>query len=176
MHKFGLELDVFPDTGVYRYLDDVGDGSGEKQAIGNYAVTPKAFLIAPPSTQTFEIRRLIILIRGMGPFRAEAYGPGQDPLAVGIRIFRRSPVVGDTDLTDGIPIQSQGAWMRDPFDVDPADEGPGDDFVGIRWTFGKAGAPLILRGVRGDTLEVLLNDDFTHCVEHTFKAHGVIKP
>lgn len=176
MHKFGLELDVFPDVSVYRYLDDVGDGSGIKQAIGDYSVTPKTFLLAPPPMETWEILRLMVFIRGPGPFRAEAYGPGNNPLPNGIRVFRRSGVIDDLELTDDIEIESNAAWRRENFDTDPSSYGAGDDFVAGRWTFGKAGAPLILRGVRFDTLEVDLNDDFTHLVEHTFKAHGILKP
>ncbi len=176
MHKFGLELDVFPDVSIYRYLDDVGDGSGVKQATGDYSVTPKIFLLAPPPEDIVEVERMIIFIRAPGPIFADAYGPGIDALTNGIKVFRRSGVVDDIELTDGIPIKTNAGWRRDMYDGDPSDFGPGDDYMVSRWTFGRVGAPIILHGVRGDTLEVLLNDDFSTLVEHTFKANGILKP
>jgi hypothetical protein len=60
---------------ISRYADTVGDGSGIKNAIGDYSgETPTIFKIAPSAGEIYVINRLIPFLRDTGGLDADKYG------------------------------------------------------------------------------------------------------
>ena len=161
---------------LHRYADTAGDGSGTKQAIGDYsgAVTP--FFVAPPAGKIFRVHRMIIHIRDANNWRAERYGNLAAALTNGIAVWRRSTVHPDIELTDGIPIKTNADWARMCYDAETTTYGAGDDYLRVRWSFDKAGRHIELNGTAGDQASIELNDDMTGLVEQTFMLQGYELP
>ena len=156
---------------LYRYLDTNGDGSGTKQATGDYSTTPTSFYIKPANGDIYLIERAIVHIRDSAGYRADRYGDMPQALTNGIEVkmFRNGNV--SDDLTDGIPVKVNADWGRLCYDVSPVAFGAGNDFLQARWTFAKSGQPLKLGS--NQSLHFMLNDDFTRLIEHTFMIQGI---
>ena len=155
-----------------RYADTVGDGSGVKQAIGDYSAAITDFLITPPENTQYKIARMIVHYEFTGVFTASDYGSGAQ-LANGISILRLDDNGNILDdYTDGIPITTNGNWGQPCYDSQPETVGAGNSYWRVRWTFARAGASINLYN---QSLAVRLNDDFTarNLVTHTFSMQGV---
>ena len=161
-----------PSSPISRYADDIGDGSGVDNAIGDYSITPKSFKIAPAVGETFSVERMIVYIRDTGSFDADKYG-NNITLTNGITIRVKTDIGGaDTthwDVTDNLPIKSNSGWKRLMHDELVSAYGIGDESVTYRYTFARDGSPIILEGDNGDELQIILNDNFTGLVEHCFR-------
>lgn len=161
---------------ISRYLDTAGDGSGSKNANGDYSVSglgETIFYIAPESTQVFEVARLIVSVYDTATMQAQEYGNLGGALGNGItvRVSDSSGVVND--LTDGVPITINAEWAALCYDADLKSWGSGNELLGVRWTFAKSGEPVRLAGKLGEKLEVVLNDDLTGLISHRFMAQGL---
>jgi hypothetical protein len=157
---------------LYRYLDTNGDGTGTKLAIGNYAV-PTDFKIVPTSGQTLLIERMIVNIRDNGVLTADGYGAGA-ALTNGVSIAVKDSGGVVQDITDGIKVKLNAQWGRQNYDIKATDFGAGDNFVLDRWSFFKAGDPLVVDGRLGQYFAVTLNDDFSFLVDHTFYVNAKV--
>ena len=168
-----------------RHLDTNGDGTGTKNAIGDYSSTAEIFYIQPPSGQIFRINRMMVLVRGdKSTFYTDSYG-SRAILSNGIVVRAQNDSGTLIDLTDNVPILTNGNWGRFCFDseVYPAATGNNDTYLRVRWTFGRAGYPIRLVGANSERLEVVLNDDFSlnsggssnPLVEHYFVVQGYIE-
>ena len=156
---------------LYRYLDTVGDGSGTKDARGNYSSTPARFKIVPPAGEIFYIARMIIHYQDVGAPDADKYG-NNITLANGITIgiYNVSDDSLHTELTDGLPIKTNAEWGRLAYDVRVDNFGVGNDFVQVRWSFFKSQRTVILG--EDQYLGIILSDDFSGLVSHHFMAQG----
>ncbi len=162
-------MDVYPNEQVYRFLDTVGDGTGDKSAIGDYSSAVEEFLITNPIRQ-IQIRRMMIEVRDTGLFSQERYG-AIAALTNGIEVMVKDDSgATQLDLTDGVPIKSLAHWGCRCFDMSALPSGSGDGFVNIRWTFKRNGSCILLR--QGWSLVVRLNDDLTGLIDHTFFVGG----
>lgn len=171
-----LPVEIISDPSlVFQYLDTVGDGTGTKNANGDYSSGATQFYIAPGAGVVYDINRMIVTIQDGSGFRAERYGSFGAALTNGIRIEKQDNI-GTTllELDGGINVKSNGDWGRLCYDADLKSWGAGNEFLNVRWTFTKAGGPLRLTGDDNDRLTVILNDDLTGLVEHYFMAQGVI--
>lgn len=153
----------------FRHLDTVGDGTGSIDGNGNYSVTPRKLKLTAASE--LDLHRMMVEIRDTGAFSAEKYGALAE-LTNGVKV---EAIDADDnvliDLLDGTPIKSNAEWGANCYDVDLKTWGAGDEFVLVRWTFAKAGAPLTLHA--GESLQVTLQDDLSGLVEHHFLVQGV---
>jgi hypothetical protein len=153
-----------------RYADTNGDGSGTKQAIGDYS-GGEEFFFQPAAGQVVEIHRLMVMIQSGGSFRADQYGGLGAALGTGIAVQKRvGAATVLADYTDGIPIQTNAAWSRLSYDVTFFTFGAGDNYLACRWTFARSGQPVQLSP--GQRLSIVLNDDLTGLTEHTFNFQG----
>lgn len=161
---------------LYRFLDTDGDGTGTKNAIGDYSDTGDGetiFYIAPPENQVYEIARILPSVKDAGSFDSGNYGNGIS-LSNGV-VIRVSDADGVlVDLTDGNPIITNADWATLCYDVDISSFGSGNEYLHARWTFSKAGQPIKLYGDAGHKLEVVLHDDFSDLVSHYFMVQGKI--
>lgn len=151
-----------------RYLDTNGDGTGTKNANGNYSSAAETFYIDGPLT----ITRMIVSVEDTGGMQAEEYGNLGTALTNGITIDIDSGGLDNelVDLTDGEPIKTNAGWGQLCYDVDLKSWGAGDDLLVVRWTFDKSGAPIKLGD--DDRLEITLNDDFSGLIGHYFLVQG----
>lgn len=169
-------------TPLYRYLDTSGDGSGTKNAIGNYSSTADIFYIQPAAGQVFRIVRMIILIGGKASsVKTDTYG-SLSALTNGVTVRVQNDGGTVINLTDGIPVKTNAGWGGLCFDsVIYSSTSNTDTFNRVRWTFERAGYPIRLDGSSNERLEVLLNDDFTGgggadaLTSHYFMAQGYIE-
>lgn len=157
-----------------RSLDTNGDGTGTKNAIGDYSSVSDIFYLQPSATQFMSVARIIIGIRDNGVWSAATYGAIAGGLTNGI-VMRKATDTGTSfTLTDtDIPIKNNAQWGYYCYDSTVNSVGSGDTFLLVRWTFERYGASLGLRGELGDRLEIVLNDNFTTLVEHYFIAEGI---
>lgn len=155
-----------------RYLDTVGDGSGTKNANGNYSGAAEEFLLIP--TKTMHVGRILISYEDTTSMQAQEYGNFGVALTNGIEVETRDD--NDSvfsDLTDGIPIKTNAQWAQLCYDVDVKSWGAGNELLVVRWTFERYGTTTPVTLEPGHKLVVKLNDDFTGLITQYFIAEGV---
>lgn len=162
---------------LFRFLDTVGDGSGVKNAIGDYSSTPTKFLIKSKPGEMFFINRLLVSIEDDKTCDAEVYGSMASALTNGVEIKETANDALVVDITDGLPIKTNGEWGRICSSLEVKDWGPtaAYDYIQVCVTFGKCGQPLFIDGDSKEQLEIILNDDFSGLVAHHFMVQGYIK-
>lgn len=177
-----LELAVIDGSGwtpLFRYLDTNGDGTGTKQAIQNYSAAglgPKTFYIKPPTGLIYVINRMVVYWQDAISWRSDHYGKLGAALTKGIRVYIRSDKADPIELTDGLPIKTNGNWKRLCHDAPESGYGAGDDDTSARWTFRHSGRPLVLRGDRGDRMDIDINDNLSGLSDQTFMVQGYSMP
>lgn len=160
-------------TPFYLFLSSNGDGSGGYKAISNYGgVAARVFYLQPPDHLNFNVERMIIHVEDGGNFNANNYGGAASPLTNGIVVRKRDQSNNVWDLTTD-PVQQNADWSQYCYDLNYITFGNGNNFVQVRWTFAKAGVPLVLDGGKGERLEVVCQDDMSGLVDHTFQVQGV---
>ncbi len=159
---------------LYRALDTVGNGTGTKNAVGDYSSTETHFNITDPN-QHFYITRLLVHIEDTGSFTTAGYGAiSAGTITNGIKIHIQDPALNELiDLTDGLPITSNNAWGRVCYDIKLENWASGNGAIHARWTFTNAGHPL--RIDKGHHFAAVLNDDFTGLVSQYFFVEGFTK-
>lgn len=155
-----------------RFLDTNGDGTGTKNANGDFSITPGQFFITPAAGQTLILSRLIIQIVDTGAFGSGNYGAGIT-LTNGIRLEKRiGASTTDIDLVDNIPVITNIDWARFCFDTELSNFGAGENYLTARWTFARSGVDLTLNGNNNERCTIILNDNFTGLVGHFFLSQG----
>ena len=157
---------------LYRYLDTDGDGTGTKNAVGNYSGAVEEFKIVPAAGETFYLSRIMVSVTDAGSFDSGSYG-NNITLTNGISLKLKNTGDPTIDITDGVPIITNSDWCRlaGP-DVSVMSWGSGDEQMVVRFTFTKAGQALKLSGDDGASFCVELNDDFSNLVSQYFMVQG----
>ena len=158
-----------------RYADTVGDGSGIKNANGDYSLSPTIFRIKPGVDRVINVTRLIVYIRDTGTLDADSYGNGI-VLTNGIKfqLVRFAGLSNETILWGGdagLPVLSNSHWKRICHDEIHSSFGTGDESVTYRYTFTRDtnGSPIRLDDANKDEIQIILEDDFSGLVEHYFR-------
>ena len=141
-------------------------------AVGNYAAAVEQFKYSP--TRKVELHRLITYIQDTGNFSVSTYGNGVI-LTNGIRVVVRH--ADDTliqAIDGGEPIKANADWSSLCYDINYHSFGVGDNALAVRWTFERAGAPILIDGTLGEYLAVELNDSFLTLTDHTFNVQGIV--
>ena len=157
---------------LFRFLDTNGDGTGTKNANGSYAAGVE-FYIQPPSWECYRLERMIVSITDGGPLSADKYGGLGAALTNGVEVYTANASGTLVDMTDAVPITTNAAWARQCYDLDADTFGSGDDYVSVRWTFSKAGYPVVLDGSKSERFVVKLNDDLTGITSQYFQVQGL---
>jgi hypothetical protein len=157
---------------IFRYLDTNGNGTGTKNAIGDYS-SGQGFYITPQIVgQQYSLSRVVVYIEDdNNSFTLATYG-GASALSSGIvpRVVLRDGTT--TDLTDGLPVKNNSGWAELCYDFTMTSYPAGNNFFHARWTFARSGYPVVLN--YGDKLEFLLQDSMTALVAHRFMVQGYI--
>ena len=154
---------------LYRYLDTVGDGSGTKNANGNYATTPQTFQIVVPAGKGFTIESMIIHISGTTNFQIFGYGSINAALTNGITL---QAVVGGVtfNFVDGLPFKTNDDLSHIAPNINHVTySGTGDSIV-VQFQISDFGIPLTLSP--GDSLQIVLHDNFTTLTSQHFIVKG----
>jgi hypothetical protein len=155
---------------LIRYLDENGDGTGNKIGNGDYSGAPTEFFISPPLGESYNLTRLIIYIEDTTGMDNAKYG-NTGPLLNGVGI---SVTVGGivTDLLDGLPIKTNGQWKRLCYDQHIDSTGAGNDSCAARWILTSSDTSIALD--HGDKFSITLNDDLSGLIDHTFLLEGYL--
>lgn len=158
-------------TTTVRYLTDDGTGiTGNRNATGNYSVTPQDFFVGPPGSEVWIVKRIGGVISGLNNASLADYGSISGGLTQGLRFFLE--VAGqEIDIT---------ASSNHKTNVDLLANGN----VGYELNYGgndkldQFFLPTIadtdtirLDGRLNMKLILRLNDDFSALANHTFFAH-----
>jgi hypothetical protein len=142
-------------------------------AVEDYSSVSQEFFIKPPINEIWEISRMLVMIQAATAIAPDKYGD-LDALTNGIkkRVLRDS--VELLNLTP-LPIKDNTSWGQYCFNVEEHRYGIGgaNDFVLVRWSYFKSGANIFLNGKLFEKLTILLSDDFTGLVKHTFHVQGI---
>jgi hypothetical protein len=160
---------------ISRFLDTAGDGSGTKNANGNYASAAEEFLITPDSGEQWWITRMIVSITDTAGMLQNEYGNLGAALTNGIAVDVQDDSGVLYSLTDeDVPVKTNAQWGAYCFDVALFSWGtsPTNEELVVRWTFAKSGKPVQLRSWQGEKLVVTLNDDLTGLLTHRFLVQG----
>ena len=158
--------------GIGRFLDTVGDGSGDIEMLGDYSGGGiEEFFIAPTAGEVFVLHRMIIQICDAGIFPSSKYGFNV-VLANGIRLEVQNQSGIIYDLLDGQPVKTNSQWERHSYDVHIDAFTVGDNHLGVNFVFAESGSAILLRGDRGEKLVCTLNDDYSDLTGHVMKVHG----
>ena len=158
-----------PEEGVYRFLDTNGDGTGTKNANGDYSVTPGEFYFQPP--RRVHVHRLIIHIEDTNGFTAQEYGNLGAALGNGYTIVCQDDSQNEIcNYNDGVVITTNAEIGRICYDVDIKTWGAGNEALQARFTFDKAGSPVDLKP--NYRLSITFNDDLSGLIEHYFMIQG----
>lgn len=156
----------------YRFAS-LNDDNSTIDITGDYSSTPGRFKIVADNDTDLIIHRVIITIRDGTINSGDVYGGLGAALTNGIIV--RINDSSDTTLVTltSQPIKNNGHWAGASYDYDVvAGFSTGDDYAHVRWTFSKAGWPIVLKAGSGNYIEVYANDNFTGLVEHRYLFQG----
>ena len=158
---------------ISRFLDTNGDGTGTKNAVGNYA-SPTEFYIQPAAGTIYRIARMIVTIEDTTGFTATEYGNTGGALANGVTVQTKNDSGAITDWTDQQPVTVNSEWGKMCYDVDLKSWGAGNEILVARWTFERSGQQIRLDGddANNERFVVSLNDDLTGLIQHYFLVQG----
>ena len=161
---------------VLRGLDTVGDGSGTKDFIGNYSVTPTQAKIKPELYQVFILTEFIVQYSDAGKFQQGVYGSLATALPNGI-------IIGAYDkndnlifsLSNGTPIKTNDIWLHEGYHVALQEWGTATTTT-LTATFDAVafGTNFALNGRNQEYLKVTLQDDFTGLIDQNFLVKGFL--
>jgi len=158
---------------LFRFLDTVGDGSGTKNATGDYSSGQEEFLIAPAAGEVFVLEQMTISIYDQGSLAPNTYYVGNG-LTNGIQVKVKDAGADLLDLTDLVAVKTISDWSNlgaRLFEHKNWSSAP-TDHVSILWDFAERGYPIVLDGDAGQYLAVELDDDLSGLLEHYFFVQG----
>lgn len=151
---------------ISRFLSDDGSDSGVK----DMATTAAEYFIL--ADEPMAIARLIVSYQDAGGGTVSEYGNLGAALSNGIEVqhIAKDGVTVLNDLTDGVPVVSNGHWARLCYDHDRLGYGSGEDVFSTRWTFERDGRPVYLDD--NERLSVFIQDDLTNLSNHFARVGG----
>jgi len=153
------------------YFGEAAAFNGSINATGDYTVSPVTFSIAPPMGMIFDVARLIVTMEVVSSLSVTGYGSDDFPLTNGITVERWR--MGESvDVLTAFPLFTNVDWASQCYDAKLLDLGPGVDCLLIRWTFGRVASAIRVNGSVGESLNVVLNDDFSGLLRHRFVFEG----
>lgn len=163
MKPGGIYSDPIP---LSQFLTDVGDGTGNDNANGDYT-TPDIFFIQPASDEIMLVEELVIHVEDGGALAEGSYG-GLSALTNGINITVTNEGSISRSLLPGV-IKTNGELLHIGKDTAIHSFTASIDAIIATLCFKK---PVLLDGSQNHKIEVLLSDDFTGLDDHHFIAYG----
>ena len=159
--------------------------------IGDYSSAPVDFIYQAPSGRIAALTRVIIRMADSTSLDPDVYaggslGGGVDVLTNGITVsvkrsddsviqYLHSNTVSNVVGAAPEPIKINADWASLCYDFNIVpDTGNQQDIGLFRWTFARAGMPLILSNQ--EKFCITVNDNFTGIIEQTFTLQGLEAP
>lgn len=160
-----------PARPLIRFLDTVGDGSGTKNAIGNYSVTPGVFFIQPATGVKYVLTQFTFHYSDSGGFSGAVYGSAAAALTNGILL--QATVNGVTyDLLDGLTIKDNDGVLHAFSNSELTQYAGAGASMTASFTAGLFETALVLNGTTNDKLFVTCRDDMTFLTDQYFTVRG----
>ena len=158
---------------ISRFLDEIGDSTGNVDMVGNYSSNPLDFKYTVPEGKLLYVYSLTVTIEDNGSLDAGSYGNGialTNGLKFGI-LTRSGEIVSATIQK---PITTNASWATYAHDLVVHDFGSGNNTLTIRYLFERDGIPI--KVASGQSLAVQLNDNFSGLRGHLCKFGGILVP
>jgi len=147
------------------------DGLGVvTEAIVDYSAAQVSYQLLCPVDELYEVNRVIVGIGDTAINNSGEYG-SITALTNGVVIRITDTDGGSIQLLTPFAITTNGDYSRLSYDTLYNSLGNGNDYLTVRWTFAKHGAPIVLEP--GQYIEIELNDNFTGLANQTFLFQGV---
>jgi hypothetical protein len=157
----GINIKPLPaDDAIYQALDTVGDGSGATNQAVNGSSTPVKFLIKPPVTEKYILKRLNLHAIDSNWNNAGFYG-AIALLANGIRIYIENDEGIIKEYTSNFKIQRTHDWaLLAGADVTTIGNAGADPLV-VRWTFASGYSNITLDGSKNERFVMEIPDNLS---------------
>lgn len=157
-----------PSNHLYRRLDTVGDGSGDKSGAIDGSVIPVMFKIQPVPNQAIDINRLVVNIKDDGPMDAGRYGNNLVlPNGLTVCAYERGTDRIIVDMMDGVPVKTNNDWRLASSDMSISAFGIGTDSLTIQWDLTN---PLTL--TNDEYFGIAVRDNLFPLTDQTFFVEG----
>jgi hypothetical protein len=168
-HSYATEPNKF----IYKFLTDTGGSSD--LSVNATSTAQQVFFWQNDTTTIALISRLNIQMQASGILPTD-FGGISGGLANGLLISARDTNGASLmDFLDGSTIKNNAEFiLLAGTDVDRETAGPGDDFLGVRWTIDKAGAKMEVK--QGQSIRFTVQDDLSTITDFRVKAQGVYLP
>lgn len=161
----GLEINNMP------YISGFARTSTSIQAIGNYTST-EIFRVMPPGNETWLISNLQVQVEDNGAFVSNRYGVDLSLVnGITIRTNFSNTLFNYTAI---LPIITNDHWTRFSHNVFISSFAANNNYLDVAFPLSATNNFLMLNGSTNDSIEIVLRDDFTSLVSHTFKYEGYI--
>jgi len=157
---------------ISQFASSNGDGTGTTSLVGDYSDTGLGVSVfkIEPVAKAVVLRRMIVTIEDVGAPDSGKYG-NSIALVNGIVITTNEANDDVRSTLTPDPILTNANWASYCHDLTEHAFGTGNDTLTVRWTFTK-GDPNGIVLDPGESLRVVLNDDFSDLVSHKFLFQG----
>lgn len=167
-----------------RYARTATASASSHELRGNFtsATGTGEYFVKSTADECIAVERVIIYVQDTGAIDLEQYGAdisasGSAAAGFGIGMYVINSGSAATsavlDLLDGVRVQTNGEWAGLCYDFNPYNFAAGDDGYTVRWTFGKAGSPIVIKN--GQRIAVRLMGSFSGLTHHRFLFQGTRK-
>ena len=158
---------------IYRFLTNDGLVAGATNS--DMTTTTDKYYAGPADGKYWVIHRGMLYIEDNGTSTPSTYGSAT-ALTNGTKLYTTVGGVDgaeNIDLFGGATMKANGNWGGICYDLTlTTGFGGGNDIIQSRYTYSKAGKPIILRGSRDEKIVMNIQDDLSALVVHTYMIQG----
>lgn len=161
------------DKAIYVNLSDDGTSAGETN-MAQDGSTPVTFYRGPASGRTWNVHRIIFNITDAASSITPNEFGGAAALTNGCSLLVQRDGGTVIDFTDGRALKQNADFGNLCYDLSFHESGNAANTSNVqaRFTFTKAGQPLVLNGKRGERIAMVVNDDLTDLLDFVATIQG----
>lgn len=165
-----------PETALYRFLDANGDGTGSKDMSVDGSTTPVKFRSTPQGSEVWHIERALIRVAdNTAALEPQDFGAISGSLTNGCQFCIERDGVAILDFMDGLYIKNNSDWSRLAHDNGDPFPGAGTiSALSCRFSFFKAGQPMLIRASLKDSIVMIIRDDLSSLLDFSVQIQGKI--
>ncbi len=145
---------------LFRFLDSVGNGTGSKTMVANFAGAATSYKVLVPAGKIYVLTQFVIHISGTGTYSAVNFG-GISGLTNGVLLnIKMNGNIGP--LVDNVPIKDNSTFYHlSPSSVQIINLAGSTSVLVAQYNPTDFGMPATLNGDAGDYIEAVLHDDLS---------------
>jgi hypothetical protein len=155
-----IEPAFLAEDAIYQALDTVGNGTGSIEQAVNGSSTPVKFLIKPPATEKYRLKRMNLHAIDLNWSNALFYGASA-ALTNGLRVYKENDGGIIKEYTGNFKIKRTHDWALLAGVDATTVGGSGADPLTVRWTFARGFSDIILDGSKNERLVIEVQDDLS---------------